>query len=102
MDEEKFGASGCSIDKQLKFIKELEQKFSIELLNRLLVAYKNRSGNIEVVSPSRIKELFEAGEINADTIIFNPAVSNTTELENNFEIPLKESWLNAKYKLVTA
>ncbi|HEY1040465.1 MAG TPA: ABC transporter ATPase [Bacteroidia bacterium] len=102
VDEEKFGASGCSIDKQLKFIKETEQKFAIELLNRLLVAYKSKSGKVEVVHASKIKDLFATGEINEDTIIYNASVSTSTELENNFEIPLKQSWLNAKYQLVAA
>ncbi len=100
VDEEKFGASGCSIDKQVKFVKELEQKFSIELLNRLLVAYKSNSGKVEVVSASKIKELFASGEINENTIIYNPSISTSAELETSFEIPLKKSWLNEKYNLV--
>ena len=102
VDEEKYGASGCSIDKQLKFIKETEQKFSVELLNRLLVAYKSNSGKVEVVHASKIKDLFASGEINENTIIYNPAISTSAELESNFEIPLKESWLNEKYRLVTS
>lgn len=102
VDEEKYGASGCSIDKQLKFIKETEQKYSIELLNRLLVAYKSNTGKIEVVSPSKIKDLFGLGEINENTIIYNPSISTSAELESNFEIPLKKSWLNEKYNLVAA
>ena len=36
VNEDKYNASGCSIDKQVRFVKELEQLFSVELLNRLL------------------------------------------------------------------
>ncbi len=47
VNEEKYNASGCSIDKQVRFVKELEQVFAVELLNRLLVAYENNS-HVEV------------------------------------------------------
>lgn len=95
VDEESYAASGCSIDKQLKFIKETEQKYGIELLNRLLVPYKSND-HVEVVPASKIKELYTAGQISDSTIVFNPAISTTDELEASFEIPLKESWLRAK------
>src|ERR1700747_815639 len=42
-DEEKFAASGCSIDKQFQFIKEAEKKYNLSLLNRLIIAYKDRN-----------------------------------------------------------
>src|SRR3989344_1975011 len=99
VDEDNYSASGCSIDKQLQFIKEVEKKYAIELLNRLLVAYKNSSGKIDVVSSSKIKDLFASEEINENTIIYNPSISTSAELETSFEIPLKKSWLNEKYNL---
>lgn len=101
VDEDNYNASGCSIDKQLQFIKEFEKKYSIELLNRLLVAYKNSSEKVEVTHATKIKDLFASGEINENTIIYNPSISTSAELKNNFEIPLKKSWLNEKYNLVS-
>jgi len=92
-DEEKFSASGCSIDKQLRFIKDTEQKYGLSLLNRLLVAYK-AGDEIKVIHSSKIPELLSAGQINENTLVFNVGVGNDTELKNNFEIPLKESWLS--------
>ncbi|HXB39393.1 MAG TPA: ABC transporter ATPase [Bacteroidia bacterium] len=97
-DEEKFSASGCSIDKQVRFIKDTEKKYNLSLLNRLIVAYK--SGNeIKVVHSSKIPALISSGEINVNTIVFNVGVGNDTELKNNFEIPLNKSWLA---KFITA
>jgi hypothetical protein len=96
VDEQSYAASGCSIDKQLQFIKELEKKYQLELLNRLLVPFKDASGHIEMAHASKIKEMYQAHKVNDDTIVFNPAVSNTEELEAAFEIPLKESWLKSK------
>lgn len=91
-DEEKFSASGCSIDKQVRFIKDTEQKYGISLLNRLLVAYK-AGEEIMVVHSSKIPELLDAGLMNENTPVFNVGVGSNGELDKNFEIPLKESWL---------
>ena len=94
-DEEKFSASGCSIDKQLRFIKEVEQKYGVSLLNRLLVAYEGTSG-LKVVQANSIPSLLAGGELNGDTIVYNVGVGNDAEFKSSFAIPLKQSWL-AKY-----
>lgn len=92
-DEEKFGASGCSIDKQLRFIKETEAKYGVSLLNRLLVAY-HENGHIKIVHSSKIKDLLDQGVLNENTKIFNVGVGNEVELNEHFEQPLKNSWLS--------
>ncbi len=91
-DEEKFSASGCSIDKQVRFIKETEHTYNLSLLNRLVVAYKS-GDEIKVTHSSKIPELLSSGQINENTHVFNVGVGTDAELENNFEIPLKDSWL---------
>jgi hypothetical protein len=85
-------ASGCSIDKLTRFIKETEKQFNIELLNRLLVAYK-KNEKVEVVHSSKIKELLQTGIINENTIVLNTSIANQNEF-TNWELPLKSSWLN--------
>lgn len=85
-------ASGCSIDKLTRFIKDTEKKFSIELLNRLLVAFKTNNG-IEIIHSSKIKELLSQGVINEHTIVLNTAAANETELIN-WEQELKNTWLS--------
>jgi hypothetical protein len=91
-DEEKFSASGCSIDKQFQFIKAAEQKYGLSLLNRLVIAYK-AGDDVKVVHSSKVPVLLEAGQLNENTIVFNVAVADESELQNNFEIPLNKSWL---------
>ncbi|MFL5752153.1 MAG: ABC transporter ATPase, partial [Bacteroidia bacterium] len=68
VDEEEFSASGCSIDKQVQFIKELEAKYGLSLLNRLLVAYPE-GDKVKVVPSSKIPELLASGAINEGTMI---------------------------------
>lgn len=92
VNEAKYNASGCSIDKQLRFVKELETIFGIELLNRLLVAYETADG-MEVVRQSAIPGLLDTQAITGQTIVFNNTISTSQELLEGWRIPLNQSWL---------
>ena len=91
VDESQAGASGCSIDKSVHFIKHLEQQFHINLLDRFNLAYREGS---EVLSAPRhdFEELLKQGNINSNTIVFNNMVQNLKELETKWEVPFKDSW----------
>lgn len=95
VNEEKYNASGCSIDKQLRFVKELENAFSVELLNRLLVVYESDS-DLKVVKQSEIKDLLANNTINEKTLVYNNTITHVSELENKWKLPLDKTWL-AKY-----
>lgn len=95
VNEDKYNASGCSIDKQLRFVKELEQAFSVELLNRLLVAYENNH-QVEVVKASQIKELLAANSITSNTLVFDNTITESSQLTSKWKKPLQATWL-AKY-----
>ena len=47
----------------------------------------------------QLKYALENDFINADTIYFNNLVQTKEELENNWLIPVKESWLAGKIKV---
>jgi hypothetical protein len=96
VDESNYGASGCSIDKLTRFIKELEKKHGISLLNRMLVAYK-KDDEIFTAPASSTGDLLSKGTINENSIVYDTAVSNEEELKN-WEQPLKRTWLK-KYLL---
>jgi hypothetical protein len=98
VDEDVTNASGCSIDKLTRFIKLTETMHGVELFNRLLVAYKN-GVDVEVTPASNIRTLLKENAITENTIVYNTAVANETELKN-WEQALKDTWLN-KY-LVTS
>ena len=92
VNEDKYNASGCSIDKQVRFVKELEQAFSLELLNRLLVAYENNN-QVEVVKASQIKELLADNIISGNTLVFDNTITESMQLETNWKQPLHYTWL---------
>jgi hypothetical protein len=93
VNEDKYNASGCSIDKQVRFVKELEKAFSIELLNRLLVAYESNN-QVEVIKASQVKDLLANKTINENTLVFNNTVTQSSELDTNWKQPLKATWLS--------
>lgn len=95
VDEANYNASGCSIDKQLRLVKELEQEFSLELLNRLLVAYETND-QVNVVKNNRIAELLENSIITADTLVFDNTITDAEDLKTNWKKPLRQTYL-AKY-----
>ena len=91
-DETHAGASGCSIDKSVHFIQEIERKYNTQLFNRLLVAFKDGE-NINVIQANDVKKLLKEGRLNENTPVFNMLVQTKEQLDSNFILPLKESWL---------
>jgi hypothetical protein len=91
VDETQYNASGCSIDKLLRLIKQLEADHQLQLLNRLLVGYKTQSG-VEVIPSSLVKEKLQSKQLDENTLIYNVAASNSNEFANWMQ-PLKETWL---------
>lgn len=84
VDEKTAPASGCGIDKSVKFIQSLEKKFNISLLDRMNVAYR-KEGKIH---SSPISELKNAGNVT----VFNNLVDTKEEFEKNWEVPIEKSW----------
>lgn len=91
-DEASVKASGCSIDKSVAFIKQLEKEFNCDFFNRLLIAFKTNNDTITFPLHS-IADKIVRNEINENTLIFNNLVTTKSELLNNWIIPLKESWI---------
>lgn len=91
VDEQIAGATGCSIDKSVHLMKELESRFNISLFDRFRMAYK--SGD-DIINCSReeFEERIKEGIVNAQTLVFNNMISTRRELESSWNIPLAESW----------
>ena len=95
VNEENHHASGCSIDKQVYLVKQLEQKYGISLLNRLLIAY--RLNNEVIVKPAQeIKQAIKNNLLSPDTITFDTSITNSIQFETEFEKPISSTWLMPK------
>lgn len=91
VDEQVAGATGCSIDKSVYLMKEIEKEFGIGLFDRFRIAY--REGD-EVVNCSKteFEERLNNGEVNSDTIVFNNMIASRKELDSSWEVAMKDSW----------
>lgn len=98
VDENKAGASGCSIDKSVHLMKKIEQKFNINLFDRFNIAWKNKE---EVLSASRdeFELLIKDNQINLDTTVFNNLVENYGQYLQNWEVPFKDSWHSKVFRI---
>ncbi len=91
VDEEQAKATGCSIDKSVRFIKSLEREFDISLLDRNQVAYQDDS-DILTCTREQFIDKMRRGLINDNTIVFNNLVGTKKEFETKWKMPLKNSW----------
>lgn len=95
VNEENHHASGCSIDKQVHLVKQLEQKYGISLLNRLIVAYR-LNNEVYVKSAQEIKQAIKNNLLSPDTITFDTSITNSIQFETEFEKPISTTWLMPK------
>lgn len=91
-DETQAGVSGCSTDSSVRLIKQLELKFSVTLFDRQLLAFLVKD-SIQLLPLSQLQYAVNNSFITPDTIYFNNLVQTKQELENNWMIPVKDSWL---------
>ncbi|QHS56002.1 ABC transporter ATPase [Mucilaginibacter sp. 14171R-50] len=91
VDESQAGASGCSIDSSVNFMKKLEQQFGISLFDRFNLAYRDGE-EIRSAPRHQFEELLKTGRITTETIVFNNLAQNLTELQTKWEVPFKDSW----------
>ncbi|MCG8309929.1 MAG: hypothetical protein MI975_21215 [Cytophagales bacterium] len=85
-------ASGCSIDKSVGFIRELEHTLNVTLLERSKIAIRIDT-QIRLFNFSDIKKVISEGLISEDTEVFNNAIISKGELETDWLQPAGESWL---------
>ena len=91
VDADYHAASGCSIDASVRVIQELEQKFGIDLLDKMNVTYKTGEF-ITHKSLIDFKKMAKEKAVNGTTIVFNNLVNTLEEFEDFWEVPASESW----------
>jgi len=93
VDESQLGASGCSIDSSVKLLREIENEFEIDLLNQGKVSFFKNENDLQVNPILGIKSKVHEGILRAETLVLNPTVNTKHDLEKNWKIQAKESWL---------
>ncbi|WP_394759079.1 ABC transporter ATPase [Flavobacterium sp.] len=83
--------TGCSIDKSVQFIQDLEQKYQVDLLDKMNVTFKNG----EFVAHKTLiefKKMAKDKAVTGSTIVFNNLVNSIEEFNESWEVPAEDSW----------
>jgi hypothetical protein len=94
-DEDYHLPSGCSIDSSVRALKELGSQLDVDLFDRTKVAFLDKD-DVVVYPLSKLKRLFESGELTGSSITFNNLIPSRGDLASNWKTSVENSWL-AKY-----
>jgi hypothetical protein len=92
VDEAEAGASGCSIDKSVALLKDINSTIGINFLDRNSVPYQNPEGETHFVKLAEIKQKIEQGILNENTLLFKTWATKKQDFESNSLIKLSETW----------
>ena len=94
-DEKATGVSGCSTDSSVRLIKDIEQRFCVNMFDRTTLAFVVKD-KVQLLPLSQLQYAFDNRFIDSHTLYFNNVVQTKAELENNWLIPIKDSWLSKR------
>ncbi len=100
-DENATGVSGCSTDSSVRLIKEIEQLYKVAMFDRQNLAFVVKD-KIQLLPLNQLQYAADNNFIQADTLYFNNLVQTKQELEQNWLVPVSESWLAKRIKLQNA
>lgn len=96
VDEDKHGASGCSIDTMHAFIRKLVAETGVDFFDRMRIVYLDNDNVPRNVSLNQFSQLFKEGKTGTETLVFNSLVATGRDLSEQFIIPVKYSWVSAR------
>jgi hypothetical protein len=91
VNQEVQSATGCSIDASVVFIQSLEQKYKVDLLDKMNVTFKNGEF-IAHKSLIDFKKMAKEKAVTENTIVFNNLVNTIEEFNESWEVPAGDSW----------
>lgn len=94
-DEKATGVSGCSTDSSVRLIKDIEQRFGVNMFDRTTLAFVVKD-KVQLLPLSQLQYAFDNSFIDSHTLYFNNLVQTKAELEKNWLVPIKDSWLSKK------
>ncbi|HVX25501.1 MAG TPA: hypothetical protein VHB70_04115 [Parafilimonas sp.] len=96
-DENATGVSGCSIDSVVRIIQQIEKQFSVEMFNWQNLAFVVKD-KVQIIPRQQFSYAIENNFITPQTLFFNNVVANKKDLEENWMVPVEQSWLKTKLK----
>ena len=93
VNQEINNTSGCSIDNCVRFIKKLENKYEVDLLDKMNVIYK-QDKHLYHKKLNEFISMYKNNLVSLNTVVFNNLVNTVGEYKLKWEVPVKESWHN--------
>lgn len=84
VDENIQSASGCSIDSLTRLIKQIDEEFKLELLNRMYVSYLVNN-KLNTVKLKEFKDKIQQGEVQSTDYFYDLSVSTEKEFQEKFK-----------------
>ena len=97
-DETATGVSGCSTDNSVRLIKDIEQRFAVNMFDRTTLAFIVNE-KVELLPLSQLQYAIDNRFISPETLYFNNLVQTKEELESKWIVPVKDSWLKNKLRM---
>lgn len=86
-------ASGCSIDASVHFIQSLQDKFDVDLLDKMNVTFYT-GDYITHKSLIDFRKMAKDKSVSKNTIVFNNLINTKAEYLEEWEVPAHQSWHN--------
>ncbi len=91
LDNNEKNVPGCVSDASVRVLREIENLFQVDLLNKFNTSYRE-NGSINIVKLLEFQKLAKDAVINENTIVFNGMVSSVKDFETLWEVPASQSW----------
>lgn len=90
-DETRTGIGGCSIDASVRFMRQLGEQLRIDFLDRQTFAWLD-DGQVRTATQEEFETLYQQGEIDDETLVFDNLVNTKEAFEKGWIKPLGKSW----------
>lgn len=99
VDETHHAPSGCSIDKSVQIIKNIESTLGIDLMNRLIV-YLLVNNEVQVLNAKDLPKHIENGSLQSDSQVFDNTITTYEKFKNEWVKSAQTTWLSRHFSLV--
>jgi hypothetical protein len=92
------GVGGCSTDSMVRVMKQLREE-GLDGFDRSLVFFRDAKNSVQAVNRADFQELVAAGQVDADTPVFDTTVQFIGDLRRGgFETTFAKSWHAAAFR----
>ena len=87
------GLSGCSMDSCVSNFKQLKARCGLDAMNRSLVFYRDREGQVQSLDRSSFQRQVDSAEITPASTVFDTTLQKLSQLRSGgFETTFEKSW----------